>query len=291
MVIIHKRLLKFFIDLVLGREKRKSVLESRKAKIIKKQIQNVNKKEKKLLNKKELTFIKNQTAPIQKKIESKIPENLQLTLERVFVTSFKMVFEKGTGVIEKSYNKEDKCLTFEVNHYTIVKQTNSKNLRKIDGAARKSIWMNQFLTTVEGSALGALGIGLPDIPLLIGMILKNIYEISLSYGFDYTQEKEKIYILYLICAGVSKGEQQVGYSKLLDEMINPKSQVNVEDYSREVVIKETAHQLAESMLVAKFIQGLPLIGVVGGISNFTMMKEISSMAKIKYKQRYLKQLL
>ena len=263
----------------------------KKSKVIHKQLQDIEKKESKILYKNELKFVSEKISPVQEKIESKIPKKLQLTLENAFEASFKLIFEKGLGIIEKSYSKEERHIAFDIHHYTILKQTTHKNIRRMDQAAKKGTLLNQLVTTAEGGILGALGIGLPDIPLLIGMILKNIYEMSLSYGFDYTSDREKLYILYLICAGVTKGEIKVGYSKQLDDLAQEKSYLEMTSLQIEKAIKEAAQRLAESMLMAKFIQGLPLVGVVGGICNYTMMKEISQMSQIKYKKRYLKQLL
>ena len=39
-------------------------------------------------------------------LEKKVPLNLQSTLDGAFSKAFYVVFEKGTGVIEKTYNRE-----------------------------------------------------------------------------------------------------------------------------------------------------------------------------------------
>lgn len=74
--------------------------------LIKKQLEDVYKKEARLLNKTGLKFIEDKIAPMQEKIEDKIPKKLEETLEKAFVGGFKTVFNNGVGVIEKSYNKE-----------------------------------------------------------------------------------------------------------------------------------------------------------------------------------------
>lgn len=266
-------------------------IDSKKTRLIQKQIQKMEKKEAKILDKKEIQIIKNKISPLQDKIESKIPLKLQQTLEKAFETGFEMVFKKGVGLIEKSYNKEQKSLEFDIKHYAILRQTNNKNLKQLDQKAKRSILGNQLISTVEGSVLGVLGIGIPDIPILIGMILKNLYEISLSYGFDYTTDKEKLYILNLICVGVTKEDVQEGYNRKLDCIATGHVEEENLERSVEWAIKETSHCLAEAMLMAKFIQGLPIVGIVGGVYNFNTMKDISQMAKIKYKKRYLERLL
>ena len=43
------------------------------------------------------------------------------------------------------------------------------------------------------------------------------------------------------------------------------------------------------MLCIKFLQGLPLVGVVGGPANVMYCKKISDYARLKYQKRYLLQ--
>lgn len=41
------------------------------------------------------------------------------------------------------------------------------------------------------------------------------------------------------------------------------------------------------MLTVKFIQGIPIIGVVGGVVNYSIIKKIGKYSSLKYKKRYL----
>ena len=52
-------------------------------------------------------------------------------------------------------------------------------------------------------------------------------------------------------------------------------------------VRNTSKVLSQAMLTSKFVQGLPLIGVVGGIVNFRVINKISEYSKLKYKKRYL----
>ena len=49
-------------------------------------------------------------------------------------------------------------------------------------------------------------------------------------------------------------------------------------------MNRTAHILSEAMLTAKFIQGIPFIGVIGGVVNFNIIDKIGKFAAIKYKK-------
>ena len=86
-------------------------------------------------------------------------------------------------------------------------QGTHKSLRKFKTNANKAGNSNLLLSGVSGVGMGLLGNGIPDIPVFTGIILKNIYEIAVHYGFDYNSEDEKYFILLLIEAAVSYGDR------------------------------------------------------------------------------------
>lgn len=209
-------------------------------KAIQKQLIAINKKEMKILNKKEGGYLKDAISPYKDKLEEKIPDKLQDTLEVAFQKGFKLIFEKGISVIEKTYNKECINMEFDINTYAVNKYPTKKNIKKIDKAASKKTLLNKSITVIEGTTLGLLGIGLPDIPIYIGVILKTIYEISLSYGFDYKSENEKCYILNIICASVTSGEEKKYYFNKLDTIAD---EIKINDsinYSLDELLIETS---------------------------------------------------
>ena len=135
-----------------------------KERILNNQKKKLLKREEKFLNKKENEYIKNKISPIQEKIEEKIPKKMIDTFEKDFEKGFYYVFENGTMIIEKSYNSERLKDDADTNEYILSKKISNKNLNRIDKTAKKSILINKGITTVEGTALGFFGIGLPDIP-------------------------------------------------------------------------------------------------------------------------------
>lgn len=256
-------------------------------KILNKEINKLNKRENKILNKKENSFFKNKVEPISDKIEEKIPQKLKDTLESAFYNGFKLVFEKGSKYIEKLYDKDKIQLEHDVNNYSLDKKVTKKSLKVMDRQGKKSKFINSTISTIEGAGLGVLGIGLPDIPLFIAMILKTIYEIALSYGFDYESEEEKIYILNLINVALTNSEEKAFYNEKLNEVeykidsiIDMNKDINLE-------IRCTSKVLSESLLMAKFIQGLPIVGVLGSITNYQVINKVSKYSRIRYKKRYL----
>lgn len=258
------------------------------SKFIKKEINKLNKKENKIINKKRNTIIKNKLNPISEKIEEKIPDKVRATLESAFYNAFKVVFKGGSKYIEKLYNKEKIKLDHDINNYAFNKRATRKSLKLIDFQGKRSKLINSTISTVEGIGLGVLGIGIPDIPIFISVILKTVYEIALSYGFDYENEEEKIYILNLINVALTSEEEKLYYSEKINEIENKIDLGIVLENNLDDEIKETAKILSNTLLIPKFIQGLPIVGVVGGVVNYQFVSKISKYSSIKYKKRYLK---
>lgn len=241
---------------------------------LKKELQAVEKKEQKLLCKVE------KENKIKDTIYEKVPKGVSDTLEAAFAKAFHLVFTKGTAIIEKTFDKEESSLEFEAGNYIVNKAGNKKSIRRLDKGAKKNSGLNHAVTTFSGFGMGILGMGLPDIPLLVSTVLKGIYEIAIGYGFSYESEEEKVYILRLIHTALANGEEKQTYNSLLDS-------IAYEPESLEKEIAATAKVLSDSLLVEKFVQGLPIVGVVGGFVNHAVYGKIAAFAAVKYKKRYL----
>jgi hypothetical protein len=236
-------------------------------------------------------LVKSTVTPIMDKIENKIPLKLKSALDLAFYKGFQLVFEKGSPYIEKTYPREKIEMDFDINNYAVNKAFIKRNVKRLDHQSKQSKMINSSFSALEGGVLGLLGIGIPDIPLFLSVMVKTIYEIALSYGFQYQSEGEKTYILLLICTALSKGERQREFASKLDLMgadidRNVLSEVNLADQ-----MKLSAEVLSEALLTAKFIQGIPLIGAVGGAVNYYLLNRVAKYTRIKYKKRYLEKIL
>ena len=54
-------------------------------------------------------------------------------------------------------------------------------------------------------------------------------------------------------------------------------------------IRQTADVFAVDMLLAKFVQGVPVAGILGGICNPVYYRRILNYVQLKYQKRYLLQ--
>ena len=252
-------------------------------KVIEKNLKKLLKQEEKLMQQPGGTFMKSLTD----KVEDKIPQELYSKLQQAFYMGFKTIFEKGNGIIEKTYDRDQLMLEHEVYDASFEKLNKKKSLKGINKLASKGNLKNMGITAVEGTGLGLLGVGLPDIPVFIGVVLKSVYEISLSYGYDYRDENEQYFILKLIEAALAADELKTERNDEVDKLIGFFVDGTPIGYDIDLQMRNTADSFAADMVCIKFIQGLPIVGAIGGPANVLYCKKISDYAKVKYQKRYL----
>lgn len=243
------------------------------------------------LIKKEQQYIikhkKENSFKFQDKLEKVVPSGLQSKLDLAFRKGFELVFEKGSIIIEKTYNKKTYETDYQLNEYATSIKKDRKSLRKFTTKAKTTNTKNLFISGVEGIALGAIGVGIPDIPLFIGVLLKSINEIALSYGFEYESEDEKNFILQLIYTAMYYGHDFEALDAKMNTLIYHLSQNTTVSYHLEEQIEYAAKTLSSELLYMKFLQGIPIAGIIGGLSDVTCLQTITEYALIKYQKRFL----
>ena len=219
-------------------------------------------------------------------LEGKVPPKLEDTLTLAFIKAFSLVFSKAAPLIEKTYSKEALSQDFQDAWREAKEQGSHASLRRVSRGANRSAARHVLLAGAEGSILGLLGFGLPDIPLFSGLLLRNLYEIALSYGFSYDTPPERLFILRVIEVSLLRGESYEKENAHLSLWIDTGK---APTFSEKEQIRRTASALSEHLLYLKFIQGIPLIGIVGGFSDSLCLHRVSQYARIKYKRRFLRQ--
>ena len=218
-------------------------------------------------------------------LAEKVPDKLQGTLDAAFAKAFETIFQKGTGIIEKTYKKDELERQYQVNAFAADLKENRKTRRKFGKQAGSANAKNLLLTSVEGIGMGALGVGLPDIPVFVGVLLKSVYEVALSYGYKYDTAEEQYFILKLIETALSHGQPLVRGNATLNEYIE--SPALPEDYDLSAQIPSTSGAMSKELLYLKFLQGIPVVGAVGGAYNTVYLQQVLKYAKLKYQRRFL----
>lgn len=221
------------------------------------------------------------------KIETRIPVMLIDTMNEAFYRAFQVLFEKGTGLLRLTIAEKKLKADRFIREYYLKEKPDAKRVESFHKSARLGGVMATVLATVEGCVLGLFGMGLPDIPILMSLLLRTVYQTALRYGFRYDSQQERYFILLVLSAALTKGSERCEYSLMADRVgrsidAGERISLNLDEQMR-----ETSKSLARSMLVSKFIQGTSIIGVVGGLSNFSASRRVANMANLKYQKRFL----
>lgn len=219
-------------------------------------------------------------------LEKKIPEKVYSGLESAFCTGFSLVFKQGRKLIELTYKKEQLRNDHLRRSFAVQTQGSRRELKQMHKSARRSGGVNMMATTAEGIALGALGVGMPDIVLFLSTLLKGIYETAIHYGFGYESRQEQFIILKMMSASLKTGKAWIQENAGVDGLLEEEAIAVAEEIFQEQ-LRETASVFAMDMLLLKFIQGMPIVGILGGAANPVYYKKVMDYVQMKYRKRYL----
>lgn len=222
----------------------------------------------------------------KQELEKRVPEKIRTGLEQAFCRGFDLVFRQGREIIEKSYSRESILADHAIRDYAFRLKGERKQLKQIRRIAGLSGLRNLAMTGVEGVGLGALGIGMPDVILFLGLLLRGIYETALTYGFEYESPKEQLLILKMMETAMSCGENWERGNEEVDQMLQLETvDITTEDLQEQ--IRRTASAFSMELLLLKFIQGFPVAGILGGAGNPVYYHRIMQYVQLKYRKRYL----
>lgn len=225
----------------------------------------------------------------EKRLESwlsdRVPDRLEATLNKAFEKAFALIFEKGTPLIEKTYDLRRLAERYLLDDYALQERGEEKDLRSFSRRAGNTGALHTVLTGATGLGLGVLGIGLADVAVFTGLLLRNVYEIAMRYGYDYEGDKERAFLLRLIAASLAWGEELQQANQDIDRFIATDTYPQAR--SVPALTEDAARALSRELLYMKFLQGIPILGLVGGAANMLYMNRISAYVELKYRRRFL----
>lgn len=256
--------------------------QKKKIKTLNREFAALQRQESRLMDK----AVRAKTAGWKTMLEQKVPAKVYSGLNSAFCKGFSLVFQHGRKLIELTYKKEtlQQKHTAQDDGFQTLGQR--KSLRRLHKNAKGANSLNVAVTTLEGVGLGALGIGMPDIVLFLTTVLRGIYETALHYGFQYESRFEQMLILKMMAASLSAGEEWFSRNREINDWLRLDHRV-VSEEEFEKQIRLTAEVFAMDMLLLKFIQGLPVVGILGGAANPLYYNKVMRYVQLKYRRRYL----
>ena len=227
------------------------------------------------------------TGALRAKIEEKIPEKLEETLNAAFNAAFKMVFQEGRTLIRKTYDADALKSEYAGKRAAAQVSGDRSLISRLRQPSEKRHLKTMGVASAEGVGLGLLGIGLPDIPILIGNMIRTCTVSAQSHGLDTARVDEQIYMLRLIRLAVLPQTERRQAKRALDvlgEQIDAGAEISCD---LETEMQQTSEQLSMTLLFSRFVMGLPVVGVVGGLYNPVIVNQLHQLAEVKYEARML----
>ena len=216
-----------------------------------------------------------------------------------------MILENGTGVIEKTFSREKLEAEFKTREYAGRLYPVRKNLAAGRKLAARQAAAGVAGACAEGAVLGLLGIGLPDIPLFLAALLRGMYTQALHFGVDYRSPEEQELLLELLALSLYSGEdfkeRDAALNRKLYQMARRAHGAAPPEKTPafgaappekgpadlDAAALDASRALSGELLYMKFLQGVPIAGVIGGLYDGIYMKKVTGYAAIKLERRYL----
>ena len=214
---------------------------------------------------------------LSEKLRDKVPTGLEKTVRRAFRAALRYYLEDGEAVLDKTVSREELLETYRRRERTLLERQDYASLRELDRDAGRSRGGNLLLTAAEGAGLGLLGVGLPDIPVFLGVILKTVKETALRYGYAGRGPWEQSCLLRVICGGLCGGEEgrrMFAEAERLGAAMDHRS----------------GEPIVDTLLAAKFVQGIAVVGALGGAFNLAVLQRVERAAYLCYRRRRLEKL-
>ena len=151
---------------------------------------------------------------------------------------------------------------------------------------KRQIEIYKKTASAEGAITGAGGIllGLADFPILLGIKIKFLFEVSALYGYDVKDYRERLYILYVFQLAFSSRKRQREVFEYLSKWNTYQKTLpsNVEEFDWRTFQQEYRDYID----LAKMAQLIPVIGAaVGAIANYKLIGKLGLTAMNCYRMR------
>lgn len=172
--------------------------------------------------------------------------------------------------------------------YTTKKPLIGLTLKERDDLALDKIKTYKNTAMIEGAGTGAGGIliGLTDLPLLLSIKIKLLYELASIYGFDVKDYRERMYILNIFQLAFSSQDH---VNKIFAKIENWDEYKNtLSDDINDLDWQSFQQEYRDYIDLAKLLQLVPGIGAfVGAYVNNKLVDKLGEYAMYAYRMRIL----
>ena len=172
--------------------------------------------------------------------------------------------------------------------YTTKKPLKRLTLKERDDLAldKRKTYKNTAMIEGAGTGAGGILIGLTDLPLLLGIKIKLLYELASIYGFDVKDYRERMYILNIFQLAFSSQDH---VNKIFAKIENWDEYKNtLSDDINDLDWRSFQQECRDYIDLAKLLQLVPGIGAfVGAYVNNKLVDKLGEYAMYAYRMRIL----
>lgn len=143
------------------------------------------------------------------------------------------------------------------------------------------------LATVQGATTGVGGMFTlaADIPAVLGLSLKTLQDIAVTYGYDPKNKEERVFIIK--CLQLNSADV-VGKKSILKELRSYQASEGKHEnmFSQIQGWREVVYNYRDSFGWKKLFQLVPIAGILfGAVSNRSQLKGIAETGMMQYRKR------
>lgn len=222
-----------------------------------------------------------------KKKMKKKPSLVQRTSKGIQKKINGILPEKYHEIVTATIKNMTKAVLFGSKYVTKEPYTNLSLKQREELVAQKTkIYRTTALIEGAGTGAGGIMLGLADLPLLLSIKIKLLYDIAAIYGFDVNDYKERIYILNIFqLAFSSRGN----INKVFAKMENHEEYFHtLPDDINSFDWRTFQQEYRDYIDLAKLLQMIPGMGaVVGAYVNSKFINKLSKTAIQAYRMRLI----
>ncbi|WP_332694156.1 EcsC family protein [Halalkalibacter lacteus] len=179
--------------------------------------------------------------------------------------------------------------------YTTKKQPESaQSLKQREKKVLQILKSYKRTAALEGAGTGAGGIllGMADFPLLLSIKMKFLFDVASAYGYDVSDYRERLFVLYLFQLTFAREEKRADLIKQLEEWELLKERLPEKDeYLANFDWKAFQLDYRDYIDLAKMLQMIPGVGaVIGAAANYRFLDVLGETAMNGYRIRWLSSL-
>lgn len=192
--------------------------------------------------------------------------------------------EKAHQMIADSMQGFIKAILVGSNIITKKPQMNEVNLFEQDKQAKEKLNTYQKAAVMEGAGTGAGGIllGLADLPLLLSIKMKYLYDIAITYGFETSDYSERLFMFHIFQLAFSREQHK------WDTFYTIKNWEIEKERLIEIDWRMFQQEYRDYLDIMKLLQLIPGFGAIfGAYANHNLMDTLGETTMNAYRMRIL----